>query len=92
VLPFTLDSTLGDLRLSPVGRRVVAAVHKQVQKEFGLADASPDDAQAGMFATMMEELPVRGLSMMSGGKVSLASAKRLVTLLNVTTPKAWRNR
>jgi hypothetical protein len=41
---------------------------------------------------MMEELPVRGLSMMSGGKVSLASAKRLVTLLNVTTPKAWRKR
>jgi hypothetical protein len=61
-----------------------------VEKEFGLADASPDDAQAGMFATMLEELPVRGMTMMSGGKVSLASARRLVRLVNLTTPKAWR--
>jgi beta-glucosidase len=90
VMPFTLDSTLGDLKLSAVGRRIVAAVHKQVEKEFGLADASPDDAQAGMFATMLEELPVRGMTMMSGGKVSLASARRLVRLVNLTTPKAWR--
>ncbi|MGC4175886.1 glycoside hydrolase family 3 C-terminal domain-containing protein [Demequina sp.] len=92
VLPFTLDSTLGDLTISPVGRRVVAAVKKQVEKQFNLADAAPDDAQAGMFASILEELPVRGLSMMSDGKVSLTSAKRLVRILNLTTPKAWGKR
>jgi len=91
-LPFTLDSTLGDLRMSFLGRRVVAMVNKRIEKEMGLADASPDDAQSGMFATLVEELPVRGLTMMSGGEFSLATAQRLVTALNVTTPKAWRRR
>ena len=90
VLPFTLDSTLGELRLNPIGRQINKAVKAQVVKQLGLADADPDDAQAGMFAAMMEELPVRGLTMMSGGKVSLGSAKRLVGILNATTPKAWR--
>ena len=45
-----------------------------------------------MFAAMLKELPVRGLAMMSDGKVSLKSAGRLVKLLNATTPKAWRGR
>jgi beta-glucosidase len=90
ILPFTLDSTIGDLRLSVLGRRFAAMVNSRVSKELGLADASPDDAQAGMFASLVEELPVRGLTMMSGGEFSLASARRLIRVLNLTTPKAWR--
>lgn len=90
VLPFTLDSTLGDLEISPIGRRVVAMVQRKIDEQLGLSDASPDDAQAGMFATMMRELPVRGMTMMSGGEFSLKRAKTLVRVLNATTPKAWR--
>ncbi len=95
LLPFTLDSTLGDLQTSAAGRKVVAFVHSQVAKAFGLGDADPDgdladNAQAGMFSAMLKELPVRGLAMMSDGKVSLRSAANLVRILNATTPKAWR--
>jgi len=90
VLPFTLDSTLSDLNRSVLGRRVVSMVHSRVSKQFGLEDADPDNAQAGMFDAMLKELPIRGLAMMSNGEVSLTSAKRLVRLLNLTTPKAWR--
>jgi len=90
LLPFTLDSTLGDLNVSPLGRRVVAMVSKRMSKELGLAEASPDDPQAGMLATMMEDLPVRGMTMLSGGEFSLGKAKGLVRMLNLTTPKAWR--
>jgi len=90
VLPFTLDSTLSDLHRSVLGRRVVSMVHARVSKQFGLEDADPDNAQAGMFDAMLKEMPIRGLAMMSNGEVSLTSAKRLVRLLNLTTPKAWR--
>ena len=92
LLPFTLDSALDDLQASVVGRKVVAMVHARVAKQFGLEDADGDNPQAGMFDAMLKELPMRGLAMLSDGAVSMASAGRLVKLLNATTPKAWRRR
>jgi len=90
IVPFTLDSTLGDLELNPIGRRVTAMVRARVDKELGLSAASPDDAQAGMFASLVQDLPIRGVTMMSGGEFSLGKARALVGVLNLTTPKAWR--
>jgi beta-glucosidase len=92
LLPFTLDSTLSDITVSPIGRRVSAMVQARVVKEFGMDPADSDNPQAGMIATMIGELPVRGMAMMSGGALSLGRAKGLITLLNATTPKAWRRR
>ncbi len=92
LLPFTLESTMDDLLVTWVGRNLNRKVRKRVEQELQSADISEDDAQRGMFEAMTASLPLRGLAMVSGGQFSLRTAKCVVNLLNLTTPKAWRNR
>lgn len=89
-LPFHRDSALGSLTQTTVGRRVYAVLLKNITKQFG--GLAADDLQAGMVAAILQETPLRGLAMASGGKLSLASVDRLIAILNGTSITAWRAR
>ncbi|PWJ24781.1 beta-glucosidase [Branchiibius hedensis] len=78
LLPFDEDSTVSDLQQTWLGQKVHGALVGQVTKRM----APDDDANSGMMAAMIKELPLRGIAAASGGKLSLAALDRLIGVLN----------
>ncbi len=82
-VPFTHESTLGDLRASLVGRAFWSVVSRQVG-----SDARNDEVTRIMYERSMLELPIRGLAQMSGGRVGWRTVDLIVKLANLTRFRA----
>lgn len=88
-LPFHADSTVDDLRQTALGRQVANRISAAASKAL---PESEDEITQAMFQAMVKEMPLRGISMASGGKLSLPALRRLIRLLNAGSIKAWRAR
>ena len=84
-LPFTIDTTVHDLRQSMVGRRVAAMFVAQSRKAM---PTSTEEDQA-FVDRLVEEMPLRGIAMVSQGQLSLSRLRWLVRALNALSVKAW---
>ena len=100
--PFHLNSTLGEISTTWLGRRVRARMAKAVLRRMGQAQKPQQDTAAAarsgdatapaamganaarekMLQNMLDNLPLRGLVLLSGGTFSFAQAEALVALLN----------
>ncbi|MFO7779039.1 MAG: glycoside hydrolase family 3 C-terminal domain-containing protein [Nitriliruptoraceae bacterium] len=81
VLPFHRNSSVADLPATPLGARVhkalLAAAHRRIE---GAAGA--DDASRRMFEAVINEAPLRTLTLLGGGKPPLRWIDALIDLLN----------
>lgn len=82
VRPFDRNSTLEDLEGSRVGRllsdQVVRTGLREATKEF----PDPDAATRAMIRSALREAPLRGLVLLSGGKVSFPAIDAALALFN----------
>jgi beta-glucosidase len=76
IRPFTRNSTLGDLNRSTVGKPIVAAIKAQAAK------ASDDPEMKKMLESSLMDMPLRALSMMSGGALSDGTLNAVIDLAN----------
>lgn len=88
--PFRPNSTVADLRASPVGRVIRAGIlwqgKREARREFaGMAE----DLDALMDATV-DQLPLRALASLSRGRIPHAAIDRLVAALNGDWRRALR--
>ncbi|MEZ5382399.1 MAG: glycoside hydrolase family 3 C-terminal domain-containing protein [Microthrixaceae bacterium] len=80
VRPFTRNSTLGQLRETPVGRPLLALVRKVVARFTG---GNNDEGGLGvMVDRALAELPLRNLAVMSQGRVPIGVIDRLIAVAN----------
>lgn len=76
--PFTVDSTLGEIRRTFVGGLLVKAVESQ-----NPVDVEADDAASQlMLERSLRELPLRAVAIFSQGKIKLPALNLIVKLLN----------
>ena len=78
--PYHLNSSLGELGETALGRFVSSKVAGGFQKRMGVAAA--DEATARMFEAMANNMPLRSLALFSGGRLSFNGISALVALLN----------
>jgi len=75
---FNRNSTIQEIQTTFLGRQIYKLIGKQVDKMFGGVDAR----QVAMIIAMIKELPLRNLSMTTGGKVTSKHVDVLIYLLN----------
>lgn len=80
--PFHRNSTLADMESSWVGRRLGAAVQAVALREAAHEFPNADTATQAMIRAAVREGPVRGLALMSGGRVPFAAVDAALALLN----------
>ena len=80
VRPYHLNSSLGEIRETALGRFVRAKVVGEFQKRMGAA--AVDEATARMFEAMVNHMPLRSLALFSQGRLSFNRLGALVALLN----------
>lgn len=77
--PFTRDSTIGDLSATLVGRGLRAGLRRAMP----VSDADrADPATIAMLERSVDELPVRGLAQMSGGRVGWKHVDAVLAFAN----------
>ena len=86
LLPFHRDSTLEHLRLTLLGRLLSGSIVRGAKRAMGGED--DPDSQAVMSA-MLQQMPLRGVSMGSGGRFSLRSLDRVIRTINVLSVRAF---
>ncbi len=77
VRPFTRNSTLGELKTSELGQRIIEQV-----KQGMAAMAGGSEELNAMFDAMLADMPLRQLSMMAGPAFSGDNLERLLAQLN----------
>lgn len=75
--PFTLNSTLGQLKVTFIGKQIYNMVGKSAAKMLG----DDPDLQT-MVAAMAEDMPLRQMAMMSGGAMTPARMNALLDMMN----------
>jgi len=75
---FNRNTTIQEIQTTFVGRQIYKVIGKQVDKMFGDVDAK----QVAMIIAMINELPLRNLSMTTGGKVTSRHVDALIDVLN----------
>ena len=78
--PYHLNSSLGELGETALGRFVRSKVASGFQKRMGVATA--DETTARMFEAMASNMPLRSLALFSSGRLSFNGISVLVALLN----------
>jgi hypothetical protein len=80
VRPFHLNSSVNEIGQTWLGarvrRRVVAAFREQ------MGGSTNDAVLDRMFETMADEMPLRGLALFGGGRITQAQLEILIALLN----------
>jgi beta-glucosidase len=84
--PFHRNSTLEDLRTTRLGRMLGDQVVREGLKRAAHEFPDPDEATKNMVRSAIEEGPLRGLALMSGGLVTLPMVDALIDVLN----RDWR--
>ena len=75
---FDRNTTIREIQTTFVGRQLYKIIGKQVDQMFGDVDAK----QVAMIIAMINELPLRNLSMTTGGKVTSKHVDALIEVLN----------
>ena len=81
LLPLTPDSGIDDLRQTWLGRRVHGLLMGQVSKGFDLDQL--DEQSATMMRAVIGQMPLRGVVVNSGGRLSFDILERLLGVLNL---------
>ncbi|MGO4105638.1 glycoside hydrolase family 3 C-terminal domain-containing protein [Leifsonia sp. YAF41] len=89
LLPFSLNSPVADLPSTWLGRRLHGVLLGVITKQ--LPAGGDEDTQA-MIHAVVGGMPLRALSANSGGRLSLDTMDRIVSVLNVASPHARRAR
>lgn len=78
--PFTLTSTLGDVKHTFVGKRL----HKMVVGNFEkmLGDLPDDDSTVLMMQRVVDEMPIRSMVLMGNGMLNFEMADGLIQMMN----------
>ena len=77
--PYTINSTLGDIKGTFVGKRLYNMVQRSVNKMFG---ADVDETTRRMTEKFVEDLPLRNLIMLSNGQFTAGMVGGLLQLMN----------
>ncbi len=77
--PFTMDSTLDDIKRTPLGKIIR---HKIIKEAARIAKEGKTPVNPSSIRSLIDDTPLRTLAVMSGGKISLFQAEGLVDLLN----------
>jgi beta-glucosidase len=77
--PFTVNSTLGDIKGTFVGKRLYDTVMNSLRKMLG---ADTDETSRRMMAKLVEDMPLRNLIMMSNGQFTPGMVNGLLSLMN----------
>ena len=77
--PFTMNSVIGELQVTFVGKQIKNMMVKQFNSLIG---EEADETTANMIHRMADELPFRALVMLSSGAVSYRRAQGLLDLMN----------
>ena len=77
VRPYSRVSTIGEISGNPLGRLVRTAVLR-----FSGYHDEQDPTTAKMIERSLDEMPLRGVALLGGGKVNLGTVDGLVDLLN----------
>jgi beta-glucosidase len=81
LLPYRRTSTIGDLAQTRRGRLLRRALMAAVRRQLA-GIAGDDPTRAAMVERVIEEMPLRGLVMAAGGKLSFRALDTIVWLLN----------
>ncbi|WP_297082629.1 glycoside hydrolase family 3 C-terminal domain-containing protein [uncultured Demequina sp.] len=87
--PFHLDSTIGDLDATWLGRRLKSVLAAQMSKALPTDDDMPDEVRQTMEAFMVN-MPLRAIVMMSEGRLTFERLDTMIGLLNATGLSARR--
>lgn len=82
VRPFTRDTPVADLATTPAGARVRTALLALARRQVDREVPAEDEAMRRMFASVLEEAPLRTLTLLGGGRPSLRVVDALVDVLN----------
>ncbi len=77
---FDLNSSVAELAAHPVGAQFAADIRGALFASFGHSD--PDSVEALMIGAMVDEMPLRNIVRMSGGRFSPEKMDELIGLLN----------
>ncbi|HWS28778.1 MAG TPA: glycoside hydrolase family 3 C-terminal domain-containing protein [Clostridia bacterium] len=77
--PFTLNSTLSDMRKTLVGKLLFAQVKKVA---LSMAGENTDEGLMNMFDATLSEMPIRSLAAMSNGALTPTQGQGLVDMAN----------
>ncbi|MDR1540946.1 MAG: glycoside hydrolase family 3 C-terminal domain-containing protein [Clostridiales bacterium] len=81
--PYTVNSTIGDIKDNFIGRIIGSAVKKQIGKMLSEnADDGGKESINLMFGAMIAGMPLRSISMMSGGALPRKRLEGIVDLMN----------
>jgi beta-glucosidase len=76
---FTMNTPLGDMEASFIGRQLGKMMEKQIEK---LVKADPDGATALMMKSMIKGMPLRTLLMMGGDRLNREMLEGLLQMIN----------
>ncbi len=76
--PYTRNTTLGEIKDTFIGKRIVGVVEKQVSK----MSIDEENTMSNMISAMIYQMPLRTLASFSGGAISINRIDGLVNLLN----------
>ena len=79
IKPFTMNSVIGEMQSTFVGRKLKGVMKSALND---MLDDDVDESMKVMMERMVDEMPFRGLVMMSAGKVSEKRAHGLLDLMN----------
>lgn len=86
LLPFHLDSTIGDLEQTAAGSVFAGRVLAMASDAFG---SDTDEHSRKIFEAMFREMPLRGIAMASQGRLDIGTMRTITGALNLASPKAW---
>lgn len=78
--PYTVNSTLGEIKEDPIGKTLYEQIRGSMAQNFGEGDLLL------MMEAMLEDMPLRGLEMFSGGALSGENLKGLLDQMNALNP------
>ncbi|SHO52472.1 glycoside hydrolase family 3 C-terminal domain-containing protein [Anaerocolumna xylanovorans] len=79
--PFTLNSTLGEIRVHWIGRMMNKQIEKSTMQMFEGGEGNSSDI-VKMIQEMAVDMPLRQLGMLSQGKLSVRMVKGLIDIMN----------
>jgi beta-glucosidase len=81
--PFDRNSTLSEIKHLEIGKKLIEQIHQHTNKNFGVEKGK--DLHL-MIENMLKDMPLRGLTMMSGGILSPPILDSLIDVLNGKPP------
>lgn len=88
VRPFTVNSTLGEVQATMIGRSFVKQIRKNLSSQMGGGD---NNEIMTMIDAMILDMPIRQLAMMSGGALTENVMQGLVDMMNKHFIKGIKN-